>query len=238
MKAIILAGGKGTRLKPYTTILPKPLMPIGDTPILEVILNQLKYYGFNSVILALGHKARYISTFIGNGTELGIDIAYSYEQKNLGTAGPLTLIKNLDENFLVMNGDVLTDLNYSDFFNNHLKSNAAVTIATYTKTVKIDLGVIETKKNHVIGYIEKPTMKYQVSMGIYAFNKRAVEYIPYNQYYDFPDLIKRMISDDEIINVYHPSNCIWLDIGRMEDFENSLETFKKNKSRFLPKNFK
>jgi NDP-sugar pyrophosphorylase family protein len=234
LKAILLAGGEGTRLKPYTTILPKPLMPIGNIPILEVILNQLKFFNFNEIIIALGYKARYIKTFFGNGQDLGFNIEYSYEKKNLGTAGPLSLLKDLDDNFLVMNGDILTDLNYKKFFDKHLNSEAGITIAVHNKTINIDLGVIETEKNRVVDYIEKPAMSYQVSMGIYAFNKRVLDYIPYNQFLNFPDLIKKLLEENEIINTYTQPECIWLDIGRLEDFQRSLAIFEKNKSKFLP----
>ncbi len=233
MQVIILAGGKGTRLKPFTTILPKPLMPIGDIPILEIILKQLKTYGFNNVILALGHKAKLIKAFFNDEKELGLNLTYSYEKKDLGTAAPLTLIENLDENFLIMNGDVLTDLDYREFFETHVNNNAGVTIATYTKTVKIDLGVIETEEDRVIDYIEKPTMKYDVSMGIYAFNRRIIKHIPINEYFDFPDLIKKLLSVGETVKTYRASDCIWLDIGRVEDFEKSLKIFTENKSRIL-----
>lgn len=234
LKAVLLAGGEGTRLKPYTTILPKPLMPIGDIPILEVILHQLKHFGFNEIILALGYKARYIRTFFENGEDLGFNIKYSYEEKNLGTAGPLSLVKNLDENFLVMNGDILTDLHYKKFYDSHIKSNAGITIAVHNKTVNIDLGVIETENNRVVDYIEKPAMSYQVSMGIYVFNKRVLDQIPHNQFLNFPDLIKKLLDENEIINTYTQPECMWLDIGRLEDFHRSLEIFEKNKSKFLP----
>ena len=238
MQVVILAGGKGTRLKPFTAILPKPLMPIGDIPILEIILKQLKLYGFNKVILALGHKAKLITTFFGNGAEMGLDITYSYEKKDLGTAAPLTLIKKLDKNFLIMNGDILTDLDYRGFFETHVNNNAGVTIATYNKTVNIDLGVIKTEEDLVIDYIEKPTMKYEVSMGIYAFNHRVIKHIPYNEYFDFPDLIEKLLSVGETIKVYRAFDHIWLDIGRVEDFQQSLDIFERNKDRFLPNNLK
>lgn len=235
MQVVILAGGRGSRLKPYTTILPKPLMPVGDIPILEIILKQLRYYGFQDVFLALGHKAKFITTFFANGYDLGLNITYSYEQKDLGTAGPLTLIDNLDDNFLVMNGDVLTDLNYKEFFQTHLRKDAAITIATYSKTMKIDLGVMETtKKNRLVSYIEKPSMTHQVSMGVYAFNRRAIKYIPRIKRFDFPDLVNRLMKAGEVINAFLPKECIWLDIGNIEDFQRSSEIFEENIIRFLP----
>ncbi|MFX1283458.1 MAG: sugar phosphate nucleotidyltransferase [Promethearchaeota archaeon] len=236
MRAIILAGGEGKRLKPYTTVLPKPLMPFGETPILEIIFKQLKYYGFHKVTLALGYKAKYIRTFFANSTDLGLEIEYSYEKQNLGTAGPIRLIKNLDNNFLVLNGDILTDFNFLKFFKTHLNHDAIATVAVYTKNINIDLGVIETKKDQVINYIEKPTASYQVSMGIYAFNNRVVDFIPYNEYLDIPNLIKKLISNGETVKVHNQAECIWLDIGNITDFQHSLELFKKYKSKFLPRN--
>ena len=190
MKAVILVGGQGTRLRPYTYILPKPLMPVGEFPILEIILRQLKYYGFKDIILALGYKANLIKTFFGDGDELGLNISYSYEKKNLGTAAPLKLIKDLDENFLMMNGDILTDLNYKEFFETHQSYKSDVTIASYSKNVKIDLGVMKTKEMNLVDYVEKPTLVYQVSMCIYGLNIRANDLIPKDEYYDFPTLIK------------------------------------------------
>ncbi|MFX0016552.1 MAG: sugar phosphate nucleotidyltransferase [Promethearchaeota archaeon] len=234
MQAVILAGGKGTRLEPYTTILPKPLMPVGDIPILEIILRQLKYYGFHKIILALGHKAKFITTFFENGTDLGLDITYSYEKEDLGTAGPLTLIKNLEENFIVMNGDILTDMDYNNLFQTHVSKKALITVASYSKTMKIDLGVMKTEGNRIVSYTEKPTMTYQVSMGIYVFNRHVVDFIPQNKHFDFPDLINKLLSTGEYVHVFKPKNSIWLDIGRLEDFKLSVEVFEKNKSRFLP----
>ena len=141
MQAIILAGGKGSRLKPFTTSIPKPLVPIGDTPILEVVLRQLKHSGFKDVVLAVNHLAELVMAFFGNGQKIGLNISYSVEDKPLGTVGPLTLMDDLDDNFLVMNGDLLTTINYKDLFNYHLKNKNDITIATHKKEVNIDLGV-------------------------------------------------------------------------------------------------
>lgn len=234
MQAIILAGGKGTRLKPYTTVLPKPLMPIGDIPILEIVLRQLKYYGCNKVILAVGHLKELLIAFFNSGRKWDLDIKYSFEDKPLGTAGPLKLIDEniLEDNFIVMNGDVLTDLNYGDFFDFHIKNDALCTIATYKKPVKINLGVLDIKNDILIDYIEKPTLNYTVSMGVYAFKKETLNQIPFNDYFDFPDLIKKLIEENKKVLSYQFDN-FWLDIGTPSDFEIATETFESNKNIFL-----
>jgi NDP-sugar pyrophosphorylase family protein len=172
MKAVILAGGKGTRLKPYTTVFPKPLMPIGDKPILEIVVRQLKSHGFEELIMAVGHLAELIMTFFNNGSKYGVKIKYTREDKPLGTAGPLALMKGeLNESFLMINGDVLTTLNYSDLIDYHKKNGAIATIALNKRTVKIDFGVPEVDKaNNIVGYTEKPGIEYLVSMGVYVFD--------------------------------------------------------------------
>ena len=190
MKAIILAGGKGTRLLPYTKVIPKPLMPIGDMPILEVLVHQVRRAGVDDIILSVGHLASLLQAFFQDGTQLGTHIRYSIENDPLGTVGPLTLIPDLDETFLVMNGDILTDLEFADLIAFHRKSKAIVTIAMHNREIKIDLGVIQLAGGqNVVGYIEKPTYAYQVSMGIYVFEPAALQYIPKNVYFDFPTLI-------------------------------------------------
>jgi NDP-sugar pyrophosphorylase family protein len=234
MQTIILAGGKGTRLKPYTTVLPKPLMPIGDVPILEIVLRQLKFFGCKKVIMAVGHLKELLMAFFNSGQKWGLEIKYSFEEKPLGTAGPLKLIngEDIEDNFIVMNGDVLTDLDYRDFFDFHKKNDALCTIATYKKPVKINLGVLELKDDVLTNYIEKPTLNYTVSMGVYAFKKETLSYIPFNEYFDFPDLIKKLIKENKKVLSYQFDN-FWLDIGTPSDFEIATETFENNKHIFL-----
>lgn len=238
MQSIILAGGKGTRLKPYTTVFPKPLMPIGDLPILEVVIRQLKYFGFTKTILAVGHLKELIQAYFGDGDKWNMDICYSNEDKPLGTAAPLKLIDNLKDYFLVMNGDVLTNLDYRKFFQFHIEGDAMCTIATYQKPVKIDLGVLKIHEDRplynqeVYDYIEKPTLNYSVSMGVYAFKKTALDFIPTNEYFDFPDLIKTLLKNDKKVLSY-PFDGYWLDIGRAEDYEKATEEFEKNKAEFI-----
>lgn len=233
MQAIILAGGKGTRLKPYTTILPKPLMPVGEYPILEIILKQLKYYGVEEIIFAVGYLKELLKAFFNNGEKWGVKIRYSIEEKPLGTASPLKLIKDLRDDFLVLNGDILTNLDFKEFFDFHKTKRAYCTISTYSKSVPIDLGVLKLGKNGRLNdYIEKPILNYQVSMGIYALKKKALDYIPTGKYLDFPSLIKILLSNNKKV-IGFKFDGYWLDIGRPDDYNTAIEEFEKNKSVFL-----
>ena len=233
MKAVVLAGGKGTRLAPYTKILPKPLMPIGDMPILEVLLRQMKMAGIREVILTVGHLSEILRAFFQDGHQWGMDIDYSYESCPLGTAGPIALIDNLSETFLVTNGDVLTTLPLRDLINFHLDQHAIATIAAHHRKVKIDLGVIQWDGTPIInGYIEKPTYDYCVSMGIYIFEPRVINYIPHGEYLDFPDLVKRLIAVGEKV-VGYAYDGYWQDLGRPDDYERATEDFEKMRSQFL-----
>jgi len=226
MQAIILAGGKGTRLKPYTITIPKPLVPLNDKPILEILINQLKNQGFHKINLAVGHLAQLIEAYFGNGEKFNLTIEYSFEKKPLGTAGPLTLVSELEENFLVMNSDDLTDIDYKKLYDYHIENNGIITIATYSKKHSVDLGVLEfDQSNRLKNYIEKPQYVFNVSMGIYVFNKRAIDFIPKNEYYDFPELINRLLNKSEKVICYEHKG-FWLDIGRPEDYEIAIEEFE------------
>jgi NDP-mannose synthase len=234
MKAIVLAGGKGTRLAPYTKILPKPLMPIGDMPILEVLLRQMKNAGINEVVLTVGHLAGLLRAFFQDGSELGLRIDYSLEDKPLGTSGPLSLVKGLDDTFLVSNGDVLTTLNLLELINYHKENKATATIAVHCRKVDIDFGVVECdEKNCMVGYKEKPSIEYMVSMGIYVFEPKVLSYIPYGQYLDLPDLIKKMIAAGEKV-VSYPFKGYWQDLGRPDDYERAALDFDTMRSEFFP----
>jgi len=233
MQAVILAGGKGARLKPYTVTFPKSLVPVGDLPILEIIIMQLAKAGVTNIIMTVGHLAGLIESYFGNGARWGVTIRYSTEEKPLGTAGPLKLINDLRDNFLVMNSDTLTDLDFRIFFNFHVQSGAMVTIATYKKEQEIDLGIIRHDKDNIITeYIEKPVSEYLVSTGIYSFRKTALEHIPDGIYFDFPDLIKKLIGEKEKVLSF-PHNGYWLDIGRPADYEKACEEFEGKKTLFL-----
>ena len=232
MKAVILAGGKGSRLAPYTTVLPKPLMPIVDTPILEIVLKQLKHSGFDDVVIAVGHLASLIRTYFGDGSELGIRIAYAHESAPLGTAGPLANIEELTETFLVMNGDILTDLDYANLVEHHRDSGGIMTIATHKRTVKIDFGVLETVDGGVSKYVEKPTLDYVVSMGIYVMEPKVRDFIKHGEYLDLPDLVRLLLASGERITAY-PFDGRWLDIGRQEDFNEAQVRFEEHRDHFL-----
>jgi len=234
-RAVILAGGKGTRLRPYTVVLPKPLMPIGDYPILEVIVRQLENYSFSHITMAVNHQADLIQAYFGDGSKWGIKIDYSLEKKALSTMAPLKLIKDLPESFLVMNGDVLTDLNFSKFYQNHVDNKNIFTISSYTREVKSEFGVLETNKDDVlIGFKEKPVSQYEVSMGIYMVSKKVLKYIPINKAYGFDDLMLDLIASETkpLINKY---KGYWLDIGRPDDYDIAIEEFEKKKNLFLGK---
>ena len=233
MLAVILAGGKGTRLKPLTNAFPKPLVPIGDMPILEVVIRQLKYYGVKKIIITVSHLAHLMQSFFGDGSKFGVEIEYSMEDQVLGTAGPLSLLDNLDENFIVMNGDLLTTINFSDFYNFHLMKNNYITIGTFSKEVKIDLGVLEIKDDFLDNYIEKPIYKFNVSMGIYAVKNKIIDFIPKNRKYDMPELVLSVKDKGLPVGCYS-GDYEWLDIGRIDDYETAVELFEKNKNRYLP----
>jgi NDP-sugar pyrophosphorylase family protein len=234
MKAIVLAGGKGARLAPYTKVLPKPLMPIGDMPILEVILRQMKLAGIKDVVLTVGHLSELLRAFFQDGSRLGLDISYSYEDSPLGTAGPIAFVPNLNETFLVMNGDVLSTLSLSKLIEFHKEQNAIATIATHHRKVKIDLGVIQWNGGtHIRGYIEKPSYDYSVSMGIYVFEPAILAYIPTGEYYDFPDLVKKLIEKGEKVVGYR-FDGYWQDLGHPEDYESATHDFDHMRSQFLP----
>lgn len=234
MKVVVLAGGKGTRLAPYTKILPKPLMPVGDLPILEILLRQLKNAGMTDFILTVGHLAELLRAFFGDGKKFGINIEYSIEDFPLGTAGPLSLIvKKLNSTFLVVNGDVLTTIDYNDLIQFHNSSDSVATIASHSREISVDLGVLQIgADDHLTDYIEKPSYHYDVSMGIYVFEPRVLEYIPNNQYLDFPDLILKMIGNGEKIKRYG-FDGYWQDLGREKDYERAVQDFDQMRHIFL-----
>ena len=233
MRAVILAGGKGTRLYPYTVSLPKPLVPIGEKPIVEIMLRQLKRAGVTDVTISVGHLAELMMSFLGDGKQFGLSVGYVREDKPLGTVGPLRLISDLPENFLLMNGDVLTDLDYAGLYAGHVASGAAVSISTYHKKVNVDLGVLISKDGRVTEYVEKPTYVYDVSMGVYALNKSVLSRIPVDEYFDFPMLIHSLLASGDPVRSVH-FDGIWLDIGRPADYEEAQRTFAELGGRILP----
>jgi NDP-sugar pyrophosphorylase family protein len=237
-RAVILAGGQGTRLRPYTTVLPKPLMPIGDRPVLDIIVRQLKAHGFERITVATGHLAELIEVFFRDGSAYGIPIDYYREDDPLGTVGALALIDGLEQDdVLVMNGDVLTDIDYGALLARHRASDAAATIATKERHIQISLGVLrfgaDGDPTRLTGYDEKPAIDYTASMGVYCFAPRALTHIVAGERIDFPDLVLRLIAAGEIVRAW-PSEDYWLDIGRHEDYEQAQEEFERVRARLIP----
>lgn len=231
-RAVILAGGKGTRLKPYTVALPKPLVPVGDMPILEIIIRQLVKHGFHHITITLNHMAEIIKAFFGDGAKWNIKIDYTTESKPLSTMGPLTLIPDLPEDFLVLNGDVLTDLDFTSFENYHILNRNNFTIAAHRRVEMIDYGVLGTNKdNRLIRFDEKPSSEFLVSMGIYMVNKKVVTLVPENTFFGFDHLMKKLIEKSAYPSVYE-YNGYWLDIGRPDDYEKATHDLKEKTLEF------
>jgi NDP-sugar pyrophosphorylase family protein len=229
MRAVILAGGKGTRLLPFTKVFPKPLVPLGDKPILDTIIRQLKHFGFTHITLAVGHMAEMIQTYVRSGEQYGITIDYALEEQPLGTIGPLAQIHDLDETFLVMNGDLITNLDYKHLIEFHKKTGAMATIGTYEKNLKIELGIIKNNGGNLIeDYIEKPVYTFNVSMGIYVFEREILQYVEAQKYLDFPDLVRCLLADGQAV-VSYPFDGYWLDIGNHSDYEKAVEKFESMK---------
>ena len=224
MKAVILAGGKGTRLRPYTTHFPKPLMPVGDRPILEIIIDQLKMAGFSEIIITTGHLEEMIRAFFGDGNRFGVKITYSKEEQTLGTAGPLNLIRDqLTETFLLMNGDVLCDANFPAMIEQHNLHQATATIALTRRTVDIDYGVVEVDEEMTFRtWKEKPIIDYLVSMGVYLLEPGALESLPKEGFFNLPDLIVSIEERKKRVSGYL-HNGYWLDIGRPDDYAKACE---------------
>ncbi|WP_147819469.1 nucleotidyltransferase family protein [Salidesulfovibrio onnuriiensis] len=232
--AVILAGGKGTRLRPYTTVLPKPLMPIGDYPILEVVVRQLAASGITRIIMAVNHQAEIIKSFFNSGSKWNISIEYSLEKQPLGTMGPLRLMEDLlPDNFMVLNGDILTDLDFSGFHKHHQQSDSMFTIAAYKRSVRSEFGVLKVdSSNSLVGFEEKPEHQYQVSMGAYMVSKSVINHIAENSLFGFDDLMHTLLAARKKVGIYHHDG-LWLDIGRPDDYMQAIDLFEKQKSRFL-----
>ena len=232
-RAVILAGGKGTRLRPYTVVLPKPLMPIGDYPILEVIVRQLVAAGFDHITMAVNHQAEIIKAFFQEGQRWGIKIDYSLEDQPLGTMGPLRLIEDLPEHFLVMNGDVLTDLDFGAFYDEHAAGDCLFTISSHVRRQLIDYGVLDTdERGRLVGFREKPKLDYEVSMGIYMVSAGALSYVPKDRPYGFDNLMHELIASEREVSV-RKFEGYWLDIGRPDDYMQAIEEFESMSGRFL-----
>jgi len=231
---VILAGGKGTRLAPYTTVLPKPLMPVGDWPILEIVLRQLRHYGFRNIVISVGYLAELIRAFLGDGSRWDMNIRYVIEDIPLGTIGPIRLIDGLKKPFIVMNGDLLTDINYADLYDYHTQGTQEATVAVIEKKIQVSLGVLDTDSNNrLVSFREKPTHTYSASMGIYVYDPSIIDLIPPETHYGFDNLMLDMLSQERTVRTC-PFDGLWLDIGRHEDYEFASEMFDTHRKRFLP----
>lgn len=232
-RAVILAGGRGTRLKPYTVVLPKPLMPVGDYPILEIIVRQLRQHQFSHITLAVNHQANLIKAFFGDGQAWGVKIDYSLESTALSTIAPLALIPDLPDHFLLMNGDVLTDIDLGCFWNEHVSADRLFTIAAACREQSAEYGVLHTNEASILtGFEEKPVTRYLVSMGVYVVSRRILSLIPQAQKYGFDDLMADLLTSSAQVHV-SPYDGYWLDIGRPDDYAQAIEDFENRRQIFL-----
>lgn len=232
LQAVILAGGKGTRLRPYTTVLPKPLVPIGDVPILEVILKQLARRGFREIVISTGHLSELIEAYFGNGQKWGLSIRYVTEPRPLSTAGALSLITGLHDNFLVMNGDILTTLPYRALYNFHVARKAAATIGIFAQAIEINYGVVRTRNgDHLDRFEEKPRLNHFVSMGVNVLNRSAIRHIPKEKPMAMPDLLKKLQQKKERVLCYKAAGT-WFDIGSIEHYQIAQDYFEKHHAQF------
>ena len=234
MKAVILAGGLGQRLRPFTSVLPKPLMPIGDRPILDIILRQLHQHGVSDVTIALNYLGSLIQAYVDQ-SEIGklLNVHYHWEDKPLGTAGAIGTIKNLDEPFIVTNGDILTSLSFSDMFAKHKSTGAELTVGTVTTEVQIELGVLSIDDDgRIFGYDEKPKKSFSASMGIYVYSPSVLSEIKAGEYLDAPTLVQILMDQKREVVAYQP-DCTWIDIGNRGEHERASGVFMDEPSVFL-----
>ena len=234
LSTVILAGGKGVRLQPFTINFPKPLVPIGDTPIIEVLIRRLIEYGLTDITLALGHLAGLIKSYFLNHQELSklITLRFVEEEQPTGTAGSLALVSGISSTFLAMNGDLLTDLNFDELVSFHRQQNAALTIAVHRRRVKLDFGVIKLGDDHrVVDYDEKPEYQHEVSMGIYVYQSSVLKYIG-GKYLDFPELVLKLLDAGEKVCAW-PYEGLWLDIGRPSDYAKAQELYSRTRPTLL-----
>jgi NDP-mannose synthase len=240
-RAIILAGGRGTRLAPYTSILPKPLMPIGDRSILEIVVEQLAEHGFTDITFSVGYLSHLIRAVFDNRADSDVTIRYVHEEKALGTAGPLSLVEGLDDTFLMMNGDVLTTLNYRALVRFHRQNRNVLTIATHERTVKFDYGVLHLSNgdrpgpSRVQAYEEKPEVASTVSMGVYVLEPRALAYVPEAGHFDIPELVHALLDAGEPVGSYSHRG-VWFDIGRKDDYELAASVWADRRNGSSKKN--
>jgi NDP-sugar pyrophosphorylase family protein len=234
MMAVILAGGKGVRLKPFTMVIPKPLLPIGDLPIIEVVIRQIAASGINRIAMMLGHMAQLFMATFGDGSRWGVKIEYYIEEEPLGTAGSLRMLKNPEERLLVMNGDILTTLDYGRVVDYHSAREACGTIAVTKRKANIDYGVIiKSREGLLREYREKPVLEYDVSMGINVLSTESLSFIPSEGKFDIPQLMTALVAAGKKVICYD-TECYWQDIGRFEDYEQASADFVNDPNLFLP----
>lgn len=233
--AVILAGGKGTRLAPYTAVLPKPLMPVGNLPIVDILARQLVATGFRELIFSIGHLGGLLEAYFNNHPlkSDGVSFKWVWENTPLGTTGAIAHVDDLPENFLVLNGDILTTLDFGKMFDYHVESGGMLTVASIRKQTKVQLGVLEREGNIITNYVEKPILDYDVSMGVYAYNRGVLSYVDPGKPLDFPDLVLSLLKADETVRCYI-SDDEWLDIGNPEDFAEAQKVFSDFPEKYLP----
>ena len=230
----LLTGGRGTRLAPLTTVFPKPLVPLGDKPVLEILLRQLARHRFRDVMLATGYLSERLMAVVGDGSKYGVSVSYTHEETPLGTAGPLALLRDrLSDPFLVMNGDLLTTLSFTALLEHHRREQNDATVAVFPREVRVDFGLIESDVDgRFTGYREKPVYRFEVSMGVYAMSRSVLQHVPDGQRLDMPDLISRLHAAGGRVGCYR-EDCYWLDIGRMDDYATAQDQFERNAAMFL-----
>jgi len=233
MQAFILAGGLGTRLRPFTATIPKPLLPLGELPIIEVVLQQLAGHGFEKVTIALNHLAPLFHAVVGDGQRFGLDVEYVLENEPLGTAGALSLLDDAPDHILVMNGDVLTTLDFASLYRNHVACGAEASVSVSQRQVYIDYGVLDYDGDGWLEqYTEKPSLSYSVSMGVYVLSRTAINRIPDDTRYDIPTLLQDLMADGHRVRCY-PTDCYWQDIGRVDDYERANADFTESPEKFI-----
>lgn len=232
MRAVLLAGGRGQRLRPYTTVIPKPLVPVGDRPIMEHIVRRLHSCGVRHIDVCLGHLGELIQTYFAQAANLPdtLRLAWHWEDEPLGTAGALKVVPDLDETFIAMNGDILTTLDYRELVHFHREQKAVLTVAMHSRRIEIDLGVIESRDGYITGYREKPRLDYDVSMGIYVYEPRALARVP-DRPFQFPELVLALISAGEHVAAYR-SEAEWYDVGTFEELERATREFSERPDVF------
>jgi NDP-sugar pyrophosphorylase family protein len=236
MKAVILASGKGTRLLPYTRVLPKPLLPVGETPMLAILIRQLAYYGFNEQIITVHHLGDLIELFVERFQRClpGTRLKTVRQHKLMGTVGGVSALPGLDEPFLVVNADLLTTINYADFLEYHRQCGGLLTVGIHPHRTRLAFGVLDVQADgQILGYREKPEVEYPISMGIYGCDPALLAYIPPDDYLDAPDLVNRLVADRQKV-VGYKSDAYWLDMGRPDDFTRAQEEFEAHRAEFLP----